>query len=414
VITIPTAEELDRADPLARFRTHFAGAEDGVVAYLDGNSLGRPVVSTPDLLAEFARRPWGVRLIRGWDEAWMDEPFRVGDRLGEVILGAAAGQVLVGDSTSVLIYKLVRAAVDAPGAAGRTEIVIDRQNFPTDRYLLQGIAGERGLALCWVDVDPTAGVRRCDLDAVLGDQTALVVLSHVAYRSGFLADAAAITARVHDAGAMMLWDLSHSAASVPIHLDDWRVDLAVGCSYKYLNGGPGAPAFAYVRRDLHDRLQQPIWGWMGAEDPFEMGPDYLPAAGIRRFATGTPPILAMQPMKTMLELIADAGMEAIRAKSVALSERAIALTDERLARFGVGLASPRNSTERGSHVTISHPRFKQVTERLWERGVIPDFRPPDGIRIGLSPLSTSFAEVDRGIDAIADLLRDQMSERFVS
>ena len=402
MITAQTAEELDRADPLARFRHHFAGDEEGVLAYLDGNSLGRPVISAPSVLAEFVTGPWGVRLIRGWDEAWMDEPTRVGDRLGEVVLGAASGQVIVADSTSVLIYKLVRAAVDAD--PGRTEIIIDRQNFPTDRFLLQGVAAERGLTIRWIDVDPAAGVRVRDLDAALCDRTAVVVLSHVAYRSGFLADAPGVTDRVHRTGALMLWDLSHSVGSVPIALDAWDVDLAVGCTYKYLNGGPGSPAFCYVRADLQDRLQQPIWGWMGAGKPFEMGPDYTPATGIRRFATGTPPILSMQPMKQMLELIAEAGMEAIRTKSLALTERAITLTDERLAPLGVGLASPRDPVERGSHVTITHPEFREVTERLWVGGVIPDFRAPDGLRIGLSPLSTSFTELDRGIAAIREAL----------
>jgi kynureninase len=398
MITLPTAEKLDRSDPLAGFCDHFARGSDGVVAYLDGNSLGRPVITTSIRLEEFVIQPWGRRLIRSWDEAWMEEPTVVGDRLGEVVLGAAAGQVVIGDSTSVLIYKLVRAAVDADPA--RTEMIIDRDNFPTDRFLLQGIAAERGLTVRYLDVDKTAGVRVSDLYGVLGDQTAVVVLSHVAYRSGFLADAAVITERVHSAGAFMLWDLSHSVASVPVRLDEWNVDLAVGCTYKYLNGGPGSPAFCYVRRDLQDRLQQPIWGWMGADDVFAMGPEYVPAKGILRFLSGTPPILAMQPMKAMLELIADAGMEAIRRKSELLVERAVALTDEQLAPLGVTLASPRDPAQRGSHVTITHPRFREVTARLWERGVIPDFRAPDGLRIGLSPLSTTFAELDVGIKAI--------------
>ena len=402
--TTATAADLDRRDPLARFREHFGRDEDGVAAYLDGNSLGRPVTSTTDQLAAFVAGPWGARLIRSWDEAWMDEPTVVGDRLGEVVLGAAAGQVAVGDSTSVLIYKLVRAAVDADPR--RTEMIIDRDNFPTDRFLLQGIAAERGLTVRWIESDRTAGVRLTDLDGALGDQTAVVVLSHVAYRSGFLADAEAITARVHEAGALILWDLSHSVASVPIHLDAWRVDLAVGCTYKYLNGGPGSPAFAYVRADLQDRLQQPIWGWMGADDVFSFAPDYTPAPGIRRFLSGTPPILAMQPMKLMLELIAEAGMEAIRTKSIGLTERAVAQVEKELQPLGVQLASPRHPAERGSHVTLVHPLFREVTARLWERGVIPDFRAPDNLRIGLSPLSTSYAELDRGVAAIRETLAE--------
>ncbi len=398
----PTAAELDAADPLRRFRAHFAGAEDGVLAYLDGNSLGRPVIGTAARLGELVEGAWGRGLIRSWDEAWMDEPVVLGDRLGEVVLGAGPGQTVVGDSTSVLLYKLIRAAVDPDD--GRDEVIVDRANFPTDRYLLQGIAAERGLTLRWLDVGPHGEVEPDAIDALLSERTSLVVLSHVAYRSGFLADAEAITILTRRAGAMILWDLSHSVGSVPLRLDDWGVDLAVGCTYKYLNGGPGAPAFAYVRTGLQDRLEQPLWGWMGAADPFAMGPDYRPASGIRRFLTGTPAITAMQPMRLMLDLIADAGMAAVRAKSVLLTERAVALSDALLSSSGVTLASPRDPERRGSHVTIEHPRFRQVCAELWRRGVIPDFRAPDGIRIGLSPLSTSFAELDLGIDAIREAL----------
>lgn len=397
-----TSAELDANDPLGRFRDHFAGADDGVVAYLDGNSLGRPVIGTADRLADLVENAWGRRLIRSWDEAWMDEPTVLGDRIGDVVLGAAAGQTVVGDSTSVLLYKLIRAAVDADPA--RPEVVLDRANFPTDRYLLEGIAAERGRTLRWLDVDHAGGVEPGQLAAVLSERTALVVLSHVAYRSGFLADAPAITELAHEAGALVLWDVCHSVGSVPLQLDAWGADLAVGCTYKYLNGGPGSPAFCYVRADLQDRLQQPLWGWMGADEPFTMGPAYRPAPGIRRFLTGTPPITAMQPMQSMLDLIAAAGMDSLRRKSVLLTDHAIRLYDERLARHGVALASPRDPDQRGSHVTIDHPDFREVCAQLWRRGVIPDFRAPNGIRLGLSPLSTTFAELEVGVDAIAQLL----------
>ena len=232
-----------------------------------------------------------------------------------------------------------------------------------------------------------------------------MVLSHVAYRSGFIADMAAITGAAHDAGALMLWDLCHSVGALPVELDACGADLAAGCTYKYLNGGPGSPAFCYVAARLQEKLTQPIWGWMGASDPFAMGPAYQPAAGIRKFISGTPPVLAMQPLKDMLELIAEAGLDAVRRKSVALTEHAIALADELLVPLGATVASPRDPAERGSHVTVDHPLFAEVTQRLWEQGVIPDFRPPDGIRIGLSPLSTSFAELERGVEAIARELR---------
>jgi kynureninase len=209
----------------------------------------------------------------------------------------------------------------------------------------------------------------------------------------------------HQAGALILWDLCHSVAALPVELDACGADLAAGCTYKYLNGGPGSPAFCYVAARLHDELRQPVWGWMGAAEPFAMAAEYQPAKGIRQFISGTPPVLAMQPLKDMLELVEEAGLDAVRRKSVALTEYAVALTDELLSPLGARLASPRDAAERGSHITVDHPAFAAVTAALWEQGVIPDFRPPDGIRIGLSPLSTSFAEVERGVEAIARELR---------
>jgi kynureninase len=409
-VTIAPASQLDAADPLARFRSRFVAADDpSIVAYLDGNSLGRPLAVTAERLAAFVTGQWGHGLIRSWDEAWMTEPLTVGDRLAEVVLGAAPGQVTVADSTSVLLYKLMRAGIGA--RPGRDEVVIDRDNFPTDRFIIEGVAAECGLTLRYLSAPHDAGVRPEDVAAVLSERTALVVLSHVAYRSGFRADMAAITRAVHDAGALMLWDLCHSVGVIPVELDACDVDLATGCTYKYLNGGPGSPAFCYVTARLQEELRQPIWGWMGASDPFAMGPKYRPARGIRKFISGTPPVLAMQPLKDMVELIAEAGLPAVRDKSVALTEHAIALADEVLAPLGARLASPRDAAERGGHVTVDHPSFAEVTAALWKGGVIPDFRPPDGLRIGLSPLSTSFAELDRGVEAIARELRDHATAR---
>ncbi len=405
-MTIAPASRLDAADPLAGFRSRFVAADDpSLVAYLDGNSLGRPLKVTGERLAAFVAGQWGHGLIRSWDEAWMDEPVTVGDRLAEVVLGAARGQVVVADSTSVLLYKLIRAGVGA--RPGRGEVLIDRDNFPTDRFILEGVAAECGLSVRSLRAPHDAGVRAADVASAVSERTALVVLSHVAYRSGFLADMAAITRAAHDAGALVLWDLCHSAGAVPVELDACDVDLATGCTYKYLNGGPGSPAFCYVATRLQEELRQPIWGWMGAGDPFAMGPAFQPAQGIRKFISGTPPVLAMQPLKDMVELIAEAGVAAVREKSVALTEHAVALADEALAPLGAVLASPRNAAERGSHITMDHPSFAAVTAALWKGGVIPDFRPPDGIRIGLSPLSTSFAELERGIEAIATELRAQ-------
>jgi kynureninase len=282
--------------------------------------------------------------------------------------------------------------------------VLDTDNFPTDRYVLEGIAAERGLVLRWIETDPTAGVTPEQVAAVAGPDTALVCFSQVAYRSAWVADAPAITAIAHAAGALALWDLSHSVGSVELALDEWGVDLAVGCTYKYLNGGPGSPAFGYVRRDLQDAVQQPIWGWIGRRDPFTMGPGYQPAAGARQLLSGTPPILGMLPLLASLELYEQAGLPAVRAKSVRLTEFALELADAWLLEHGVEVASPRDSARRGGHVTLRRPGFRDVVDELWRRGVIPDYREPDGIRIGLAPLSTSFVEVHRGLGVLRDVL----------
>ncbi|MCW2739572.1 aminotransferase class V-fold PLP-dependent enzyme [Nocardioides sp.] len=399
-----TAAALDAADPLAHLRARFAGAGSDLV-YFDGNSLGRPVAAAADRLSEFVQHQWGERLIRGWDERWMELPTDLGDDLARICLGAAPGQTAIGDSTTVWIYKLMRAAVDHAVRTdpARTEIVIDTDNFPTDRYVAEGIAAERGLTLRWIEVDTSAGVTADQLREAVSERTALVVLCHVAYRSAWLADAPELTRIAHDAGALVLWDLCHSAGSVPIALDEWDADLAVGCTYKYLNGGPGSPAYGYVSARLQGDLTQPIQGWMGHADPFLMGPGYAPAPGIRRFISGTPPILGMVAMQSMLEVVEEAGIGAIRAKSVALTSYAVELADATLP--GVTLASPRDPAQRGGHVTLHHERMREVTARLWERDVIPDYRDPGGLRIGLSPLSTSFDEVERGMAAVAEALR---------
>ena len=415
------ASELDAGDALAPLADAFVRT-DGVAAYLDGNSLGRPLHVTREAMTAFVENAWGDRLIRAWDEQWMDAPTELGDRIGRVLLGATGGQTVVGDSTTVMRYKLARAALGAQalgaqaggaqaggaqagGAqAGRREIVACTDDFPTDRFVIEGIAGELDLTVRWLRPDPRAGVTAEHVGAVLGPETALVLLSHISYRSAWIADLPAITAAAHDAGALVLWDLCHSVGVLDPQLDGNHVDLAVGCTYKYLNGGPGAPAFGYVARRLQDRLRQPIQGWMGAADPFAMGERYEPARGIRRFISGTPPIVGMLAMRDMLDLLESVGIAAVRAKSVALTSFAIEVYDQLLAPYGVELASPRDPALRGGHVMLDHPDFREVTARLWERGVIPDFRPPTGLRVGLSPLSTSFGEVLRGLTEVADLL----------
>lgn len=399
------AEELDRRDALAHYRDHFIGT-DTPLSYLDGNSLGRPLKRTADDVSAFIRDEWGSRLIRGWDEQWLAMPQAIGDQLGRAVLGAAPGQTIIADSTTVVLYKLIRAALAAVADPDRNELVLDTENFPTDRYLVEGIALEEGLTLRWIEPDPAAGVTLEQVRQATGPRTAVVLLSQIAYRSGHLADLPGITKAVHDAGALVVWDLCHSAGSVEIDLDGADVDFAAGCTYKYLNGGPGSPAFAYVNARHLPSLNQPIWGWMGRKDAFEMAAGYQPASGIRGFLSGTPAIFGMIAMQGTLDLMEEAGMAAIRSKSEDLTAFAVEVFDAWLAPLGAELATPRNPGERGGHITVDHAGFTKATvEALWDGDVIPDFRSPHGIRVGLSPLSTSFAEVLHGMAAIRDRLQ---------
>lgn len=401
---------LDAHDPLAAHRGAFESSP-GVVSYLDGNSLGRPTADAAERLRSFTTDQWGGRLIRGWDEGWFEKPLTLGDRLGAATLGAGPGQTFIGESTTVVLYKLIHAALDM--RPDRTEIIADSANFPTDRYLIHGIAEERGLTVRWMDpteVDArqsdasVTGILPDQVADLAGDSTALVLLSHIDYRTGYIADLSAITDIAHRAGALVVWDLCHSVGAVPLELDAWEVDFAAGCTYKYLNGGPGAPAFGYVASRHISTARQPIRGWMGVADAFEMGPSYQPHPGIRRFVSGTPAVLAMVPLESMLDLVEGVGMEAVREKSAALTDFVVELFDELLAPLGVELGSPRDGALRGGHVTIHHDLCEATLPALWERGIIPDFRKPNGLRLGPSPLSTGFTEVYEGVLGIRSAL----------
>jgi kynureninase len=390
----------DRADPLTALRDEFVLPE-GVV-YLDGNSLGALPRRTAARLAEVAEREWGEGLIRSWNSAgWIDLSHRIGDKIATLV-GARAGEVVVADSTSLNLFKSLSAAVglqraDAPK---RKTILSERGNFPTDLYIADSVAAGAGMTLRLAD-----GASIVD---GLDNDVAVLMLTHVNYRSGRMHRLAETTRAAHAAGALVVWDLCHSVGVMPIELDGWDVDYATGCTYKYLNGGPGSPAFLYVRADLIRDAVQPIQGWMGVKDSFRMGQGYEPADGIRRFISGTPPILGMLAMQATLELIEEAGMAAIRAKSIALTEYAIAQVDQHLVPLGAVLASPRDASMRGGHITVDHPRFAELVPRLWQEGILPDFRPPSGIRMGMSPLSTSFAEVETTVATIAAALRDTL------
>src|SRR5579859_2277651 len=395
------AEELDAADPLAGFRDRFVLDEPGLI-YLNGNSLGALPRDTLRRLEAVIREEWGTALARSW-EHWVDLPGRAGDLVGE-LTGAAPGQVVVADNTTVNLYKLACAAIDA--RPGRTVIVTDRDNFPSDRYVLEGIAAQRGLELRMLDTDIDSGLDAGQVEAAVGADTALVSLSHVAYRSGALADMAAVTEIAHQAGALMLWDLCHSVGAVPVELDRCDVDLAVGCTYKYLNAGPGAPAFLYVAARLTEQLRQPIWGWFSQRDQFAMGPAYDPAAGIAKFATGTPSIPGTAAVEESTRLLLEAGLAPMRAKSLRLTGYLVELGETWLEPLGCALATPRDGARRGGHVTYSHPRAKQITERLDDAGIVTDFRTPDRFRFGLSPLTTRFTDVWTAAAAARELVKE--------
>ena len=394
------AEALDRADALAGFRERFV-LNDPQRIYADGNSLGRLPHETVERI-EAVVREWGDRLVGGWED-WIELPVRIGDEIGEVI-GARPGETLACDSTTINLYKLASAALDLPGE--QSAVLVDEHDFPTDRYVLEGIAARRGLELRRMTTDPIEGPTADDVTrAASARDVGLVSLSHVSYRTGALADLPAITEAAHDAGAMVLWDLSHSAGALPVRISESGADLAVGCTYKYLNAGPGAPAFLFVRSDLQERMRSPVWGWFGQRDQFRMGARYEPAAGIERFLAGTPPILGLVAVRAGIELVLAAGLERLGEKAVALTELLVALYDERLRPLGFRLNTPRDPTRRGAHVSLGHEDGWRLCRALIERaGVIPDFRPPDIVRLGFAPLYSRFVDVWDTVDRLARLV----------
>jgi kynureninase len=378
--------------------------EPGAI-YFDGNSLGRPLRSTLEALTDAIQQQWAQGLIRSWDR-WRELPLQVGDQLGQSLLGACRGEVVVADSTSVNLYKLARAATAAQPL--RRVVVVEEDNFPSDHYVLQGMAAFSDLEVRTFPVDPDEGWHLQDLDKALDEGVALVCLSHVSYRSGALADMKGITRAVHARGGLVLWDLCHSVGVVPIDLTDAGADLAVGCTYKYLNGGPGAPAFLYVRQELQERLRQPIWGWFGQQDQFEMASTYRPVQGIGAFQAGTPSILGALAVAEGVRVVAEAGMPAVREKSVALTSYAVDLAERWLEPLGFRLASPRDPLRRGSHISLHHPHARHLTGVLIEDGVLADYRAPERIRLGLAPLTTSFCDVHDGLRRLGELASEHL------
>ncbi|MGM9444349.1 kynureninase [Streptomyces murinus] len=402
------AEELDAADPLAGFRDRFV-ITDPELIYLDGNSLGRLPAATPDRLREVVEEGWGEGLVRSW-QGWIDWGARLGDRLAEHVLGARPGEVVISDSTSVNLYKLAGAALDA--APGRGTVLMDAEDFPTDRYILQGLTAQRGLRLRRLASGLDGGLDLDVLRSALDQDVALVVLSLVSYRSGALLDMAKVNELARAAGARVLWDLSHAAAAVPVDLAATGAELAVGCTYKYLNGGPGSPAFLYVCGELQAELRQPVWGWFGQREQFRMGPDYDPVSGIERFLVSTPPLLSLAAIDPALALVEEAGMARIRAKGLLLGRLVDDLADAWLAPLGFRPASPRPPERRGSHVSLYHRDAWQICQTLAaDAKVVCDYRVPDRLRIGPSPLYTRFTEV---WDALARLRQVAAGRAYAS
>ncbi len=418
--TLQDALALDAADPLTPLRARFA-LPKGVI-YLDGNSLGALPKATAAHLQRVITSEWGEGLIRSWNSAgWLDLPQQVGDKIARLV-GAAPGEVIVADSTSVNLYKVLSAAVALARATDptRTLIVSERSNFPTDLYIAASVAAQHGCEVRTVDAD--------EIQAHLDERLAVLMLTHVNYRSGRMHDMAALTRAAHAAGALTVWDLAHSAGAVPVELNaggdpDAAADFAIGCGYKYLNGGPGAPAFVWAHRRSHERLQaagvtQPLAGWLGHAAPFEFAPDYRSAPGIRGFACGTPPLLSLAALDCGLDVFGEAeahgGIDALRAKSLALSELFIETVEARCGGLGLALATPRDATRRGSQVSLAHAAAYPVMQALIARGVIGDFRsgdrnnPADAhdlLRFGFTPLYTSYADVWSAVEHLAAVLQ---------
>jgi kynureninase len=388
---------LDAQDVLAEFRDRFL--DDGATIYLDGNSMGRLPKAAVTRLHEMAEHEWGTILVRGWTESgWMDSPLRVGDRIGELI-GASPGEVLVADTTSVGLFRLMTAVLRA--RPQRRVIVTERSNFPTDLYIAAGVADLLGAEVRMIE--------RASLAEALDSDTALLMLTEVDFRTGARHDMGALTAAAHAAGALVLWDLSHSAGAVEIQLNQHNVDLAVGCGYKYLNGGPGSPAFLYVAKALQAELRNPIQGWLGHDNPFLFDSEYQRAPGIRGWMSGSPPVLAIGALAVGIDIQLEAGAAAVGEKAGLLTEVFIRCAHTRLGHLGFHVVTPESAKHRGAQVSLRHKDGLAVVRAVADLGVIGDFRPPDLCRFGLAPLYTRFVDVWDAVERIAEVVESGMS-----
>ncbi|MGM0620337.1 MAG: kynureninase [Bacteroidota bacterium] len=409
------AQNLDKTDALKNFRDQFF-IEDEKTIYLDGNSLGRLPLKTKKLIAEITENQWGKELIGSWNKHWYEKPVELGNKIASLI-GAASGEVVVSDNTSINLYKLAHAALKYN--SGRSKIVSDIFNFPTDLYILQGLIKEFGpeYHLSLAKSNDKISIDLEDLKKKIDENTALVVLSLVAFKSSFLYNAAKITDWAHKKGALVLWDLSHAVGAVPVELNKTNAELAVGCTYKYLNGGPGSPAFLYVNKKWQDKLGSPVQGWFGDQRPFEFDLNYQPAEGIRRFLSGTPPVISLMATEPGLDILLDAGIENLREKSIRQSEYLLFLTNKILTDLGFKTGSPTDPEQRGSHISLKHPEAYRICQALIHPQknapkIIPDFREPDNIRFGITPLYTTFSELRKTIFRLKAIVTTKEFENF--
>ena len=407
------ALELDKNDPLASYRSKFV-ITDPNLCYLDGNSLGRLPHATVKAVSDFVSHEWGKEVVNGWSH-WIDEAQVAGDLLGRASLGAAAGQVLVCDTTSVNFYQLCLAAINA--RPGRKTIITDAANFPTDRYILDGIAKQLGLNLVIIDnEDPAIAENELItaelLEKYMSEDVALVTFEVIQYRSGARTDIQSVTDLARSYGAYVVWDASHATGAIEMNFDECGVDLAVGCTYKYGNSGPGSPAWLYVSKRVQKELQVPIQGWFGNEDQFGMGPRFEKAEGIRGFQIASPSIIGIRGVQIAFEMIEEAGIDVIASKAAIGTQMMIDLYDEWLAPLGYTLLTSRNPKERGGHISIGHPDAAKICVALRKfANVIPDYRTPNAIRLAIAPLPTSYVEVWDGFQRIRDLTETRQYEQ---
>ena len=405
------AREQDKLDPLSGYKDKFFHSDEELI-YLDGNSLGRLPNATLEKSESLLRHQWGDRLIRHWNEGWFEAPKRIGGKIAQVI-GAKPHEVIIADSTTINLFKLIVAALR--NKKNRKSIVTDDLNFPSDLYVMQGaielleqdhnldiVSSEDGI------YGPTEA-----LTNAINENTALVSLSHTVFKSGYTYDMTAMTKAAQDTGALTLWDLSHSVGSVDVDVNAANADMAVGCSYKYLNGGPGAPAFIYIREDLQEELINPIAGWMGKKNLFDFALEYEADNTLQKFLTGTPTVTALELMEPGVDLLVEVGMPALREKSIKQSEYFVSLFDEYLAEYGFEFKSPRESAWRGSHISLGHEQGLGIDlAMIHEQKIIPDFRPPDNIRLGIAPIYLSFEDIYESVRRIEVIMKDRLYEKY--